>query len=305
MPARPSTQEVVFGGLMAALTIALAAPLGPLVPSALALPVALAYARHGRRSAVWSALVAAAGCLMFYDLVTVVGFIIPSGILAGLALGWGARNQRPAVETVAMATTANVAGYAASWFLALLVQHQDPMVQFQEGITSALAWLSSLGPQAEPVIRLVEPYLRRSVIASAIGYSCIMAIAAYLIALLIFRRLGHPLPPPPPLARLRLTLWWALLFVLAVAITRISLPGRLFDLTQGLCYNLTLLLYPLFTMQGVIVAAVLARGAGLGRGGAFLAGALVFFIGGAALFLGLADSLLDLRSQALPPPAGR
>ncbi len=301
MSGRPSTQEVVFGGLMAALTIALAAPLGPLLPSVLALPVALAFVRHGPRSALWSALVATGGCLMFYDLVTVTAFIIPSGILAGLALGWGAWRRWPALPTVALVTAANAAGYAADWYLGVLVLHHDPAVQFQATVSGGLALLRSLVPLLAPLINLWEPYLRQGIVASALAYSATMSIAAYVVALIVFRRLGRPLPLPPPLSRLRLPRWTALLLVAAFALSRVTLalPGG--TLLQAAAANMTLICYPPFALQGLLTALVLARGAGLRRAQALGLLLLLLILVGSSALLGLADSLFGLRRRARPP----
>ena len=300
MTARPSTQEVVFGGLMAALTIALAAPLGPLLPSVLALPVALAFARHGRRSAIWSAVVATGGCLMFYDLVTVLGFIIPSGILAGLALGWGAWNERPPLQTVLLATAANVAGYFSTWLLTLFVMHQNPIALYQESVDHTMEALRALMPGQQAALAVFEPYLRQGFVAGAVGYSFFMALAAYVVALIVFRQLGSPLVPPAPLARQQLPLWSAVLFLAGLAASRFSLPLPGWALLHAAGYNLTLVGVVLFWAQGMLVAALFARAAGLGGFGMLLGAVLVTLFYPTGVIIGVADSLVNLRRFAVP-----
>lgn len=296
-----ATRAVVFGGLMAALTIALAGPLGPVLPTVLALPIGLAYARYGWRVAAGAALVAASVCLMLYDWYTVLVLVVPSGVLPGLALGWGIAGRRRPAWIIGMATVANAVGYAVDLALGVLLLQRNPVQDWQHGVDWLISQVAAVGvPLAArwlgALLHWLEPALRQGLLAGSVLSSLILAVSAYTIAYLVYPRLGHPLPPLPPVGRWRLPWWTAVLLVMGLLLSRTG--SRLGYLAPAGANVAVLLLGP-FALQGLLTATALTRVLHLRGLGALAAALALWVISVFGIALGLADSLLDLRRRSL------
>nr|PZN73213.1 MAG: hypothetical protein DIU55_03940 [Bacillota bacterium] len=241
-------QGLVFGGLMAAMTVvfSLVPGLSVLMP----IPLVLAYVRYGGRIAAMTATAATLFTMAFTGVINAI-LAIPSGILPGLVFGMGFRRKwRPMSIGLASVLTFFF-GFALTYavtrvamfdgrdpFVAMLetpaVQSQIELIartmeQSAEMIESAAASGSATAAQAQMAqqYRNMADLIRRDAVglvwtllpASLFFAGAFSSWFNYMLCRLILPRFGHPLPPSTPFAEFRLPVWviWAYVIVSLLA----------------------------------------------------------------------------------------
>ena len=283
-------RPMVEGALLAALTallglLAFYTGLGLLQP----LPVLLAYIRHGGRLASLVAIVAAGVLALWAGPLAAVGslgFVVAVGLLPGWALRRGAG--------LPLTITAMTIGLLALTALGLLgsevLWHTNVWGQAWQQLSSFMdahqALLATAGLTAATALGMVRTMLPVAALLGATGES----LAVYLLAAVVFARLGHPLPRLLPFARWRLPplTAWGVLVALGVLLVG-ERSGH--KVLVPIALNPLLLAALAYAVVGLAISYGWLRRRGLGRGPA-------------AVLLGVATWLLSAFGLSLALPLG-
>ncbi|MCG0238120.1 MAG: YybS family protein [Firmicutes bacterium] len=312
------TRALVFGAFMAAVLVVLTALANLLalpVPFLLPLPVALAYLRYGSRYGALSGLVATAISFLFFGISTAVFLPLLTGLLPGLALGWGLTREQPPSRTVTVMTGAMLVGSVAGLLATLLVMGQNPIdllartlqESFSQALTLTERMVSSPNPQQQALLegmRLMiadmPRVVRLALPSSLLGASAVLAIAAYQMAVWIFPRLGHRVPPLPPITHWSFPRWliW-LLAPVAVGMVLPQVPPAAREWLQSAYLTLTYAL----AIQGYFTANWFVRRRWPSRAVPWLLLFAVFSLQAlgflALVYIGIVDLALGTRQRSL------
>lgn len=316
-------QGLVFGGIMAALV--LVCTLVPFLNIFMLIPLVLAYVRYGGRVAGLTAVVAVLFSFIFTGLTQTL-YLIPMGILPGLAFGYGFRHKRKPIMIGLIATVVFFVGLAGTYSLTrvLLFDGRDPIeatmetplvrqqfdrlfeqmettVKEQPGLTDAQRqvqekWIRDI---RENPVKTVWASLPAGLFLISVFYSWLN----YMLCRWILPRFGHEVPRPTPFGEFRLPAW--LTWVFALLSMAMAYFGQQISITAlpwwvQVLWNTVLPLQMVFVLAGLAVAYGFLRKKGLGKAAATaIPLGVLLFTGGAAtqlyLVLAMWDTIFDFR----------
>jgi uncharacterized protein YybS (DUF2232 family) len=168
-------------------------PLGPVLTIFFAVPLALVYLRWGYHSALKGVIVAGLLLCVLMGPTRSIVFLIPYGLLS-LHLGFCWRRQSAWIFSIFTGALIGTFGFffRVSLFSLLLGENlwQYSMIQ----ITNLLDWLFlKLNILAQPELTLIQAIAALTIFINSFVY----IFTVHLVALLVFDRLGNPIPRPP------------------------------------------------------------------------------------------------------------
>lgn len=312
-----STRALVFGSLMAGLTVVLSALAHIPIISAvlfftLGLPTALVLIRYNWRPALLSAAV---GTLVTGMLMGPLAGITQAALAAlpGLVLGQAIKIRAGAAQAVLMVMAVLALSLLVVFFLLPLMMGMNVMELMLQSVEQALEETSRRAPpETRESLELLAENLRQVtnllLPALVVITGAMLAGGKYLAARLLLPRLGHHVEPVPPFAAWRFPLWcsWTLLGALGlVAITSMDRVPELPTIFQTMVINVYMILMALMTVQGLSVVYWFLRiRQDLNKGVAAGLTVLAYMLLGRGnfpilLFLGVWDAFMNFRRLGL------
>ena len=272
-----------------------------------AVPIMLAYGRNGGRNALMVTAVGSFLLLLWggpFAGLSTFGF----GLALGVVPGWAVRRGSGAAGAVLLmagafvvVTVIGAVGYVLIWHQNVWAQTWTSMKAF---IVSHGALLSALHLSAQQATALLRDLLPLVVGGAALG----QAVAVYVIADAVLRRLHSPLPAVPEFARWRAPRWLLAIYLGALAVYFIArAPAE--QVVRAVALNLLLGLGVLYGIVGLAAAYGWLRYRGTPRSRSvallILGAAVLEAVGMAALvsIFGMLASQVDLAS-VFADPAG-
>ncbi len=168
-------------------------PLGPLLKLFFPIPIALVYLRRGNRAGWMSAWVSMLLLSVLMGPVRSIVFIVPYGFI-GIQLGacWSRRVPWPL--SVLLGSLIGSLGLFFRFWLFSILLGEDLWVYVMTQITQLADWLFlKIGILAQPDIILIQFLALILILVNNLVY----LFAVHLVALILFDRLGNPIPRPP------------------------------------------------------------------------------------------------------------
>jgi uncharacterized protein YybS (DUF2232 family) len=168
-------------------------PLGPVLTVFFSIPIALIYLRWGHRSALKGVIVAGLLLCVLMGPTRSIVFLIPYGLLS-LQLGFCWQRQSSWLFSIFTGSLIGTFGFffRVSLFSLLLGENlwQYAIIQ----MTNFLDWaFLKLNILAQPDFALIQAIAALMIFVNSFIY----VFAVHLVALLVFDRLGNPIPRPP------------------------------------------------------------------------------------------------------------
>jgi uncharacterized protein YybS (DUF2232 family) len=168
-------------------------PLGPVLTVFFSIPIALVYLRWGNRSALKGVIVAGLLLCVLMGPTRSIVFLMPYGLLS-LQLGFCWRRQSNWLFSIFTGSLIGTFGFffRVSLFSLLLGENlwQYAIIQ----MTSFLDWaFLKLNILVQPDFALIQAIAALMIFVNSFIY----VFAVHLVALLVFDRLGNPIPRPP------------------------------------------------------------------------------------------------------------
>lgn len=319
---------LVFGGLMAALAVVCA--LVPFLSVFMPIPLIMAYVRYGGRIATLTGIVAVLFSALFVGPVQAFLLLVPSGILPGLALGFGFRHKKKPLTTMLIAVLVFFLGFGIEYFVARLavLDGQDPIAsamespEFQqvmdqidgiydaykeslESMTITSAQQEEARDQAIARLNEMQENMPEMMILLLPSSLFILGAASswfnYLLCRWILPRFGMEVPAPTPFEEFRLPVWLTWVMILLLLGTQ-SVKGSLLNAPWQVkvLINLSQPLMYIFVLVGFAVAYGWLRKRQISKPAAVLIIAAVFLFlkqSGLYFYLMLAmwDTVFDFR----------
>ncbi len=322
-------QGLVFGGLMAAMTVVFS--LVPVLSVLMPIPLVLAYVRYGGRIAVMTATAATLFTMAFTGVVSGI-LAIPAGILPGLIFGMGFRRKWKPLSIGLAAVLTFFFGFALTYVVTRVAMFdgRDPFVAMMETpafqsqvetfavmmeqvADSAEALAAQRGtapPQGAQLYREMADLLRRDAVgifwtmlpSSLFLMGAFSSWLNYMLCKLILPRFGHQLPPSTPFAEFRLPVWLIWAYAIIALLAPLFAGGDMTALPWWgkLLLNVFTPLMLILVLAGLAVAYGYLRRRGLEKGVAVLivaAGVLLLGQIGMHILVLLAmwDTVFDVR----------
>lgn len=168
-------------------------PLGPLLKLFFPIPIALVYLRRGNRAGWMSAWVSMLLLSVLMGPVRSIVFIVPYGLI-GIQLGacWG-RRVHWSLSVLLGSLIGSLGLFFRFWLFSILLG-EDLWVYVMTQITQLADWLFlKIGILAQPDITLIQILALIMILVNNLVY----LFAVHLVALVLFDRLGNPIPRPP------------------------------------------------------------------------------------------------------------
>lgn len=168
-------------------------PLGPLLKLFFPIPIALVYLRRGNRAGWMSAWVSMLLLSVLMGPVRSIVFIIPYGLI-GIQLGacW-VRRVHWSLSVLLGSLIGSLGLFFRFWLFSILLG-EDLWVYVMSQITQLADWLFlKIGILAQPDIVLIQILALIMILLNNLVY----LFAVHLVALILFDRLGNPIPRPP------------------------------------------------------------------------------------------------------------
>lgn len=168
-------------------------PLGPILTIFFSIPIALVYLRWNHRAAIKGVVVAGLLLCVLMGPTRSIVFLMPYGMLS-LQLGFCWRREAPWFFSIFSGALIGAFGFFFRvWLFSVLLGEnlwQYAMIQ----MTNLLDWVFlKLNILAQPEFTLVQAIAALMIFVNSFIY----VFAVHLVALLIFDRLGNPIPRPP------------------------------------------------------------------------------------------------------------
>ncbi|MBR8829598.1 MAG: hypothetical protein N5P05_001452 [Chroococcopsis gigantea SAG 12.99] len=168
-------------------------PLGPLLRIFFPIPIALAYLRWGSRASWMSALIASLLLSVLMGPTRSIVFLIPHGLM-GVQLGVCWRRGANWGFSIFTGALIGALGLFFRFWLFSILLGEDLWLYVITQATNFLDWIFSLlGLLSRPDFALVQTIAIVGIFINNIVY----LFAVHLVALLVFDRLGNPIPRPP------------------------------------------------------------------------------------------------------------
>ncbi|MBJ7898866.1 MAG: DUF2232 domain-containing protein [Cyanobacteria bacterium RI_101] len=168
-------------------------PLGPLLRIFFPLPLALIYLRWGART-TWKGVIAAGLLLsVLMGPTRSIVFVIPFGLIS-LQLGFCWRRRAPWEFSILTGALIGAFGFFFRFWLFSILLGENLWRYVIAQVTGLLDWLFlRLNILAQPDPALVQG----GAVVAVLFNSLIYLFAVHLAALLVFDRIGNPIPRPP------------------------------------------------------------------------------------------------------------
>ncbi len=169
-------------------------PLGPFLRMFFPIPIALAYLRRGRRTAIMTAIVAGLLLSVLMGPTRSIQFLIPYG-LCGLVLGFLWTRRAPWAISIPAGTVVGSFGTAFQIGLLSVLLGENVWLYLTVQLTNVVGWIARLfGMFDEPELWLVQAFAIAGIVLSNFAYQ----ILVHLVAWILLDRLGNRIPPAPP-----------------------------------------------------------------------------------------------------------
>ena len=168
-------------------------PLGPILTIFFAIPIALVYLRWGYRSALKGVIVAGLLLCVLMGPTRSIVFLMPYGLLS-LQLGFCWQRQSSWLFSIFTGSLIGTFGFffRVSLFSLLLGENLWKYAIIQ--MTNFFEWaFLKLNILAQPDFTLIQAIAALMIFVNSFIY----VFAVHLVALLVFDRLGNPIPRPP------------------------------------------------------------------------------------------------------------
>ena len=168
-------------------------PLGPLLKLFFPIPMALVYLRRGNRAGWMSAWVSMLLLSVLMGPIRSIVFIVPYGLI-GIQLGacWE-RRVHWSLSILLGSLIGSFGLFFRFWLFSILLG-EDLWVYVMTQITQLADWLFlKIGILAQPDIILIQILALIMILVNNLVY----LFAVHLVALILFDRLGNPIPRPP------------------------------------------------------------------------------------------------------------
>ncbi len=168
-------------------------PLGPVLRIFFSIPIALTYLRWGNRAGWMAAWVSGLLLSVLMGPTRSILFFIPYGLL-GVLLGMLWVRRASWIVSVGLGAVLGSLGFFFRfWFLSILLG-EDLWVYLITQISELAEWVFvRLGLLAQPSVVLIQVLAVGAVVLNSLVYLFVV----HLVALLLFDRLGNPIPRPP------------------------------------------------------------------------------------------------------------
>ncbi len=168
-------------------------PLGPVLRIFFPIPIALVYLRWGNRASWMAALVSGLLLSVLQGPARSLLFVIPFGFM-GVQLGALWRRKAGWLLSISLGTLLGTLGVFFRFWLLSLMLDEDLWVYILTQITQLVEWVFvKLGLLIQPSLGLIEAIAVVMIILN----NAVYLFAVHLVALLMFDRLGNPIPRPP------------------------------------------------------------------------------------------------------------
>ena len=168
-------------------------PLGPLLKLFFAIPIALVYLRRGNRAGWMSAWVSMLLLSVLMGPIRSIVFIVPYGLI-GIQLGACWQRRVPWSLSIVLGSLIGSLGLFFRFWLFSILLGEDLWVYVMTQITQLADWLFlKIGILAQPDIILIQILALIMILVNNLVY----LFAVHLVALILFDRLGNPIPRPP------------------------------------------------------------------------------------------------------------
>lgn len=168
-------------------------PLGPLLQIFFPVPIALVYLRWGNRAAWMTALVAGLLLSVLMGPTRSVVFLMPYGIM-GVQLGALWKRNASWIFSIFIGALIGVFGFFFRFWLFSLLLGEDLWLYLLTQISGLAEWIFiKLGILAQPDLILIQAIALLIICLQNLIYLFVV----HLVALLLFDRLGNPIPRPP------------------------------------------------------------------------------------------------------------
>lgn len=168
-------------------------PLGPVLKMFFPIPIALVYLRWGNRASWMAALVSGLLLSVLQGPTRSILFLIPFGLL-GVQLGALWRRQGSWLWSIGIGTIIGTFGFFVRFWLLSILLSEDLWAYVMTQITQFLEWVfMKLGLLIHPSLILIEAIAVLMIVLNNMVYLFVV----HLVALLMFDRLGNPIPRPP------------------------------------------------------------------------------------------------------------
>ncbi len=168
-------------------------PLGPFLKLFFPIPIALVYLRRGNRAGWMSAWVSMLLLSVLMGPIRSIVFIVPYGLI-GIQLGacW-VRRVHWSFSVLLGSLIGSLGLFFRFWLFSILLG-EDLWVYLMTQITQLADWLFlKIGILAQPDIILIQILALIMIMVNNLVY----LFAVHLVALILFDRLGNPIPRPP------------------------------------------------------------------------------------------------------------
>jgi uncharacterized protein YybS (DUF2232 family) len=168
-------------------------PLGPVFKIFFPIPIALIYLRWGSRAGWMTALVSGLLLSVLMGPSRSILFVIPYGIM-GVQLGACWRRQTSWWTSISLGALLDCVGVFFRFWLTSILLGEDLWVYLMARIRDLSEWLFvQLGILAEPSLLIIQILAISLILLSNFIYLFVI----HLVALLMFERLGNPIPKAP------------------------------------------------------------------------------------------------------------
>jgi uncharacterized protein YybS (DUF2232 family) len=168
-------------------------PVGPIFRIFFPIPIALIYLRWGRRAGWMTALVSGLLLSVLMGPSRSILFVMPYGVM-GVQLGACWRRRTGWLVSVSLGALLDCLGVFFRFWLTSLLLGEDLWTYLMARIRDLSEWIFiQLGILAEPNLVIVQILAIALIFLSSFVYLFVV----HLVALLMFERLGNPIPKAP------------------------------------------------------------------------------------------------------------
>ncbi|HBB33472.1 MAG TPA: DUF2232 domain-containing protein [Cyanobacteria bacterium UBA8803] len=168
-------------------------PLGPVLKMFFPVPIALVYLRWGNRASWMAALVSGLLLAVLQGPARSILFVIPYGLM-GVQLGALWRRQAHWLFSIGIGTLIGTVGFFFRFWLLSILLNEDLWVYVMTQVTELVEWgCLKLGLLIEPSLLLIQAIALVTIFLN----NAVYLFVVHLVALLMFDRLGNPIPRPP------------------------------------------------------------------------------------------------------------
>ncbi len=168
-------------------------PIGPIFKFFFPIPIALIYLRWGNRAGWMTAIVSGLLLSVLLGPTRSILFLIPYGLM-GVQLGACWRRRVGWLTSISLGALLDCVGIFFRFWLTSILIGEDLWVYTMARIRDMSEWLFvQLGILAEPNLLVIQIMAIGLILLNSFFYLFVV----HLVALLLFERLGNPIPKPP------------------------------------------------------------------------------------------------------------